>query len=46
MGGKVYKMRYSVIEKSNDANTFKFEMSSDGGKTWTVAMEGGATRAK
>jgi len=46
MGGKPYKMRYSITEKSNDANTFKFEMSSDGGKTWALVMDGGATRAK
>ena len=46
MGGKLYKMRYSITEKSNDANTFKFEMSADGGKTWTLAMEGGSNRAK
>jgi len=46
MGGKLYKMRYSITETSNDAHTFKFEMSSDGGKTWTLVMDGGSNRAK
>lgn len=46
MQGKPYKIRYSITEKSNDAYTFKFEMSQDAGKTWVVAMEGGNNRAK
>lgn len=46
MGGKVYKTRYSVTETSNDAYTFKFEMSADGGRTWATTMEGESKRAK
>ena len=46
MGGKVYKMRYSITETSNDTYAFKFETSADGGRTWSVMMEGNSTRAK
>jgi hypothetical protein len=46
MGGKAYKIRYSVTETSNDAYTFKFEMSGDGGRTWALVMDGGSSRAK
>jgi hypothetical protein len=46
IGGKPYKMRFTLNEVSNDVYTFRFELSVDGGKTWTTSMEGKGTRAK
>jgi hypothetical protein len=46
MGGKLTKIRYVSTEVSNDTQTFKFEMSQDGGKTWMLVQEGKSTRAK
>jgi hypothetical protein len=45
MGGKVIKSRYVITQQSKDAYTFKWDMSQDGGKTWTPVMEGKETRA-
>ena len=46
MQGKPYKSLFSITELSNDAYTFKFEMSQDAGKTWAMVMDGKTTRAK
>jgi hypothetical protein len=45
MAGKTYKNRFTIVEESNDAYNYKFEMSADG-KKWDLAMEGKSTRAK
>jgi len=46
MAGKPFKVRYTSTEVSNDSQSFKFEMSQDAGKTWTLVQEGKSTRAK
>ena len=45
MGGKNVKSNFTINELSNDAYTFKWETSVDGGP-WSVAMEGKSTRTK
>jgi len=45
MGGKVVKSKYTIKQLSPSSYTLKFEMSMDGGKTWTAPMEGKQTRA-
>jgi Protein of unknown function (DUF1579) len=44
--GKPLKLRFSVDEKTSDVYSFKFEISQDAGKTWSVVTEGENTRAK
>jgi len=46
MQGKPYKGRYTSTEQADGSHTFKFEMSQDAGKTWSVVMEGKSTRVK
>lgn len=43
MGGKLIKSRYTIVENSPTAYTFKWETSEDG-RSWTTAMEGKATK--
>jgi uncharacterized protein DUF1579 len=43
--GKSYKTKFTVHEDSPTAYTMKFDMSSDGGKTWKTAFDGKATKA-
>jgi hypothetical protein len=43
--GKTFKNRFTLVEQSNDAYTYKFETSEDG-KTWSLAMEGKSSRMK
>ena len=45
MGGKPVKSKYTATEVSPSAYSYKFETSTDGGKTWTNVMEGKATKA-
>ncbi|MFQ5927570.1 MAG: DUF1579 family protein [Terriglobia bacterium] len=45
VAGKSLKGKFTINEQSNDAYTFKWETSVDGGP-WSVAMEGKSTRAK
>jgi hypothetical protein len=45
MGGQSMKGRYVLTQTSATACTFKFDMSSDGGKSWTPVMEGTGKKA-
>ena len=40
IGGKPFKSRFAIEETSETTQSFKAETSEDGGKTWTLAMEG------
>ncbi len=44
MGGKVIKSKYTIVNVSPTSQTFKWEMSDDGGKTWKTAAEGKSTK--
>jgi len=44
MGGKTIHGRYTMVEESPTAYTFKYETSEDGQK-WNTMMEGKATKA-
>ena len=44
MGGKMIKSKYTVVLTSPTTQTFKWEASDDGGKTWTTAAEGKSTK--
>lgn len=44
MGGKMIKSRYTIVVPSPTTQTFKWEISEDGGKTWKVAAEGKSTK--
>jgi Protein of unknown function (DUF1579) len=44
MEGKQFESRYTIVETSPSAYTFKWETSTDK-KTWSVLMEGKATKA-
>lgn len=43
MNGKAFQSRYSMVEGSPTAYTYKWEMSEDGTK-WTTVMEGKSTK--
>ena len=45
MGGQAMKGRYILTPSSPTAYTFKFDMSQDGGKTWTPVMDGSGKKA-
>ena len=45
VGDKSFHGRYSMMTSSPDSYTFKYETSEDG-NTWTVCMEGKATKVK
>ena len=44
--GKAYKSKFTIHEESPTVYTLKFDMSSDGGKSWKTIMEGKATKAE
>jgi hypothetical protein len=44
MGGKVIKSKYTITMATPTSQTFKWETSEDGGKTWKTAAEGKATK--
>ena len=44
MGGKMIKSRYTIVVTSPTTQTFKWETSDDGGKTWKMAAEGKSTK--
>lgn len=44
MGGKVIKSKFVIKEVSPTVYNYKFDMSTDGGSTWTNVMEGKATK--
>ena len=44
MGGKLIKSKYTLTLVSPTSQTFKWEMSDDGGKTWKTAAEGKSTK--
>ncbi len=46
MGGKPTKMKFTIKEQGPAAYSFKFDSSTDGGKTWSTIEEGKATKAK
>jgi hypothetical protein len=46
MGGKVMKGKFVLTEVSPTSYTFKFDMSTDNGKTWANMMEGKSTKVK
>jgi hypothetical protein len=46
MGGKVMKGKFVLNEVSATSYTFKFDMSTDNGKTWANMMEGKSTKVK
>ncbi len=46
MGWKKMKGKFVINEVSPTAYTFKFDMSTDNGKTWANVMEGKATKIK
>jgi hypothetical protein len=46
MGGKIVKGKFVLNEVSATSYTYKFDMSTDNGKTWANMMEGKATKAK
>ena len=45
MGGKMIKSRYTIVVTSPTTQTFKWELSEDGGKTWKTASEGKSTKS-
>lgn len=44
MNGKSMKARFLVHEEPPTAYTMKFDLSSDGGKTWKTVMDGKSTK--
>jgi hypothetical protein len=44
MGGKLVKSKYTITMVSPTQQTFKWETSEDGGKTWKTAAEGKSTK--
>jgi hypothetical protein len=44
MGGKVIKSKYTIVNVTPTSQTFKWEVSDDGGKTWKMAAEGKSTK--
>ena len=44
MGGKLIKSKYTITMPSPTTQTFKWEVSDDGGKTWKAAAEGKSTK--
>ena len=44
MGGKLIKSKYTIMMPSPTSQTFKWEVSDDGGKTWKAAAEGKSTK--
>jgi hypothetical protein len=46
MGGKVMKGKFVLNEVSPTSYTYRFDMSTDNGKTWANMLEGKATKAK
>ena len=44
MGGKLIKSKYTITMPSPTSQTFKWEVSDDGGKTWKAAAEGKSTK--
>lgn len=44
MGGKMVKSKYTITLTSPTTQTFKWEASDDGGKTWKTLAEGKSTR--
>ncbi len=44
MGGKLIKSKYTVVVNSPTSQSFKWQTSDDGGKTWTTAAEGKSTK--
>ena len=44
MGGKVIKSKYTIVVVSPTTQTFKWDISEDGGKTWKTAAEGKSTK--
>lgn len=45
MGGKLIKSKYTITMQTPTSQTFKWEMSDDGGKTWKTAAEGKSTKS-
>ena len=45
MGGKPMNGRYALTQTSATSCTFKFDLSQDGGKSWTTVMEGSGKKA-
>ncbi len=46
MGGKKMKGKFVINEVSPASYTFKFDLSTDNGKTWSNVMAGKATKIK
>ena len=46
MGGKKMKGKFVLTEVSPTSYTYKFDISTDDGKTWANMMEGKATKVK
>jgi hypothetical protein len=46
MGGKMVKGKFVLTEVSPTSYTYKFDTSTDKGKTWANMMEGKATKVK
>lgn len=44
MRGKLIKSRFTIVETSPTAYTYKWETSEDG-RTWSAIMEGKETKA-
>ena len=44
MGGKIIKSKYTITMPTPTTQTFKWEVSDDGGKTWKTAAEGKGTK--
>ena len=44
MGGKVIHSKYTITLTSPTSQTFKWEVSDDGGKTWKTAADGKSTK--
>ena len=40
MGGKLIKSKYTIVMPSPTSQTFKWEVSDDGGKTWKTGGRG------
>jgi Protein of unknown function (DUF1579) len=44
MGGKLIKSKYTIVMVTPTSQSFKWETSDDGGKTWKLAAEGKSTK--